>query len=92
MIGLGANSLALEPVRKLLESFESNVVFSCWFASRGGQLNVDTLGPMLHAAVHGADIQDRDGGVTVMATLFRLYPRLGFIRVWALSVLTQALR
>ena len=31
---------------------------------------------MLHAIVHGADIQDRDGGVLVMATLFGLYPFL----------------
>ena len=31
---------------------------------------------MLHAVVHGADIQDRDGGVMVMATLFGLYPLL----------------
>ncbi len=31
---------------------------------------------MLHAVVHGADIQDRDGGVIVMATLFGLYPCL----------------
>jgi hypothetical protein len=31
---------------------------------------------MLHAVVHGADIQDRDGGVMVMATLFGLYPCL----------------
>ena len=26
----------LEPVRKLLESFESDVILSCWFDSRGG--------------------------------------------------------
>jgi transposase len=31
---------------------------------------------MLHAVVHGADLQDRDGGVLVMATLFGLYPFL----------------
>jgi transposase len=31
---------------------------------------------MLHAIVHGADIQDRDGGALVMATLFGLYPFL----------------
>jgi len=31
---------------------------------------------MLHAAVHGADLQDRDGGVLVMATLFGLFPFL----------------
>ena len=31
---------------------------------------------MLHAIVHSADIQDRDGGALVMATLFGLYPFL----------------
>jgi transposase len=31
---------------------------------------------MLHAIVHGADIQDRDGGALVMATLFGSYPFL----------------
>jgi hypothetical protein len=31
---------------------------------------VDTLGLLLHAIVHPADIQDRDGGILVMATLF----------------------
>ena len=30
----------------------------------------------MHAVVHTADIQDRDGGVLVMATLFGLYPFL----------------
>ncbi len=37
---------------------------------------VDTLGLLLHAVVHPADIQDRDGGVLVLATLFGLYPFL----------------
>ena len=37
---------------------------------------VDTLGLLLHAIVHPADIQDRDGGVLVMATLFGLHPFL----------------
>ena len=27
----------------------------------------------MHAIVHGADIQDRDGGELVMATLFGLF-------------------
>ncbi len=31
---------------------------------------------MLHAVVHSAAVQDRDGGVLVMATLFGLYPFL----------------
>ena len=30
----------------------------------------------MHAIVHAADIQDRDGGVLVMATLFGAYPFL----------------
>lgn len=30
----------------------------------------------MHAVIHGADIQDRDGGILVMATLFGLYPFL----------------
>jgi transposase len=33
-------------------------------------------GLLMHAIVHAADIQDRDGGVLVMATLFGLYPFL----------------
>jgi len=31
---------------------------------------------MLHALVHAANIQDRDGGAMVMATLFGLFPFL----------------
>lgn len=31
---------------------------------------------MIHAVVHAADIQDRDGGALVMATLFGMYPFL----------------
>ena len=30
----------------------------------------------MHAVIHAADIQDRDGGVVVMASLFGLYPFL----------------
>jgi transposase len=30
----------------------------------------------MHAIVHAADVQDRDGGVLLMATLFGLYPFL----------------
>jgi transposase len=37
---------------------------------------VDAQGLLMHAIVHGADIQDRDGGVLLMATLFGLYPFL----------------
>ena len=37
---------------------------------------VDTLGLLLHAVIHPADIQDRDGGVLVLSTLFGMYPFL----------------
>lgn len=37
---------------------------------------VDTQGLLLHAVVHPADIQERDGGILVLATLFGLYPFL----------------
>ena len=30
----------------------------------------------MHALVHAADIQDRDGGVVLMASLFGLFPFL----------------
>jgi putative transposase len=39
-------------------------------------LLVDTLGLLLHAIVHPADIQDRDGGVLVLSTLFGMFPFL----------------
>jgi hypothetical protein len=29
---------------------------------------------LLHAIVHPADIQDRDGGILLLATLFGMYP------------------
>ena len=34
------------------------------------------MGLLLHAIVHPADIQDRDGGVLVLSTLFGMYPFL----------------
>ena len=37
---------------------------------------VDTQGLLMHAIVHAADIQDRDGGGLVMATLFGMFPFL----------------
>jgi transposase len=37
---------------------------------------VDTVGLLLHAIVHPADIQDRDGGKLVLATMFGLHPFL----------------
>src|SRR5206468_3064619 len=40
------------------------------------QILVDTLGLLLHAIIHPADIQDRDGGILLLATLFGMYPLL----------------
>src|SRR4051812_43877800 len=37
---------------------------------------VDTLGLLLHALVTSADIQDRDGGLFVLSTLFGQFPFL----------------
>jgi len=37
---------------------------------------VDTQGLLIHAIVHAADVQDRDGGELVMATLFGMFPFL----------------
>ena len=37
---------------------------------------MDTEGLLLHAIVHAADMQDRDGGVLLMGTLFGLHPFL----------------
>ena len=42
---------------------------------------VDTQGLLMHAIVHAADVQDRDGGALVMATLFGAFPFL--IRLYA---------
>jgi putative transposase len=39
-------------------------------------LVVDTEGLLLHAVVHTADIQDRDGGIMALSTMFGLYPFL----------------
>src|ERR1700760_4859403 len=39
-------------------------------------LLVDTEGLLLCALVHSADVQDRDGGVLLMGTLFGLFPFL----------------
>jgi transposase len=39
-------------------------------------LLVDTLGFVLHALVTAADIQDRDGGVLLLSTLFGQFPFL----------------
>ncbi|WP_424600676.1 IS5 family transposase, partial [Bradyrhizobium sp.] len=37
---------------------------------------VDTMGLLLHAIVHSAGIQDRDGGIFLLATLFGQFPFL----------------
>jgi len=37
---------------------------------------VDTVGLLLHAVVHPANIQDRDGGILVLASLFGQFPFL----------------
>jgi transposase len=37
---------------------------------------VDTQGLLMHAIVHSADVQDRDGGALVMASLFGAFPFL----------------
>jgi transposase len=37
---------------------------------------VDTKGLLMHAVVHPADVQERDGGILVLATLFGLFPFL----------------
>lgn len=37
---------------------------------------VDMHGLLMQAAVHAADLQDRDGGVQLMSPLFGLYPFL----------------
>src|SRR3954465_15424279 len=39
-------------------------------------LLVDTQGLLMHAIVHAAHVQDRDGGVWLMAVLFARYPFL----------------
>src|SRR5207253_8541668 len=44
--------------------------------ARSAHILVDTLGLLLHAIVHPADIQDRDGGILLLATLFGMYPFL----------------
>ncbi len=47
---------------------------------------VDTIGLLLHAIVHPADIQDRDGGILVLRTLFGKFPvSAKAVRRWRLS-------
>jgi putative transposase len=42
----------------------------------GRHILVDTPGLLLHAIVHPADTQDRDGGIVLLATLLGMYPFL----------------
>ena len=44
--------------------------------ARSVHILVDTQGLLMQAIVHAADIQDRDGGVLLVASLFGLYPFL----------------
>ena len=44
--------------------------------ARSAIILVDTLGLLLHAIVHPAHIQDRDGGILLLATMFGLHPFL----------------
>jgi putative transposase len=37
---------------------------------------VDTLGLLLHAMIHPGDVEDRDGGILLVSTLFGTYPFL----------------
>jgi hypothetical protein len=37
---------------------------------------VSALGLVLHAIVYSVNIQDRDGGIPLLATVFRMYPFL----------------
>ena len=50
----------------------------------------DTQGLLMHAIVHAADIQDRDGGAFVMATMFGMYPFLMKIPVRMRQTRTRA--
>src|SRR3989304_2720744 len=50
-------------------------------SGRKRHIVVDTLGLLMAAVVHAADIQDRDGAKLVMAKLRGLFPRLALI--WA---------
>ena len=45
-------------------------------ARSGTFSSILTQGLLIYAIVHAADIQDRDGGVFVMATMFGMYPFL----------------
>jgi hypothetical protein len=46
-------------------------------------LLVDTQGLLMQAILHAADVQDRDGGVLLMGSLFGLFPFLLKLRTAA---------
>jgi hypothetical protein len=48
---------------------------------------VDTLGLLVHAMVHPADIQDRDGGILLLSALARRFPGFFPTKVRKLSQL-----
>jgi putative transposase len=47
-----------------------------WCEGKKRHILVDTQGLLMHAIVHAADIQDRDGGGLVMSTMFGMFPFL----------------
>src|SRR6201985_988265 len=56
---------------------------------------VDTQGLLLHAIVHSAGVQDRDGGIWLLATLFGQFPFLAKLfadSAYARSIFHTALR
>ena len=46
---------------------------------------VDTQGLLLHGIVTAADVQDRDGGLTLLASLFGLFPFLSIFLAYPLN-------
>jgi hypothetical protein len=51
-------------------------VTSCAYEHLGRHLIVDTIGMIIAAVVHAANIRDRDGAKLVFATLADRFPRL----------------
>jgi len=46
------------------------------FSGKKRHILVDTEGLLIYALVHAAYVQDRDGGVLLLSTLFGQYPFL----------------